>query len=82
MYFIYWRNIFSSEGEEMNAKGVKVSKQEQRTIIDKHLNMESRIYGSTAFLKDNEIDPTFYQSTTADNSSERIVSFQFGTLKK
>lgn len=58
----------------MNAKGVKVSKQEQRNIIDKHLNMEARIYGSNAFLQDSEIDPTLYQPST-DASLERIVSY-------
>ncbi|KAE9549428.1 hypothetical protein FO519_007361 [Halicephalobus sp. NKZ332] len=67
----HYRPLLCSEGEEMNAKGVKVSKQEQRTIIDKHLNMESRIYGSNAFLQDSEIDPSLYQPST-DVSLEKI----------
>ena len=60
----------------MNSKGVKVSKHEMRSQIDQHLNMESKIYGSTAFLQDNDIDPSLSQSfSEGSNSYEKIVSF-------
>uniref|UniRef100_A0A7E4ZXR5 TATA-binding protein-associated factor n=1 Tax=Panagrellus redivivus TaxID=6233 RepID=A0A7E4ZXR5_PANRE len=53
-----YRSLLCSEGDELSAPSVRISKQQQRLNIDKHLNLQAKIYGSKAFLQDHDIDPS------------------------